>query len=371
MISNSNVHVRGLRVVLGGKSIIDGLQLDILPGEFIVLLGPSGCGKSTLLHSIAGLIDVSGGQIEIGGRDVTWIDPKDRGIGMVFQSYALYPTMTVERNLSFGLRIARLPRAEIDRRVQRTAEMLQLGDLLRRKPSQLSGGQRQRVAIGRALVREVGVYLLDEPLSNLDAKLRSELRRELKLLHHALGATMVYVTHDQVEAMTLASRIAVMRQGQIQQIGTPFDVYHRPANLFVGGFLGSPGMNFVPGSLSVADARVRFEGAGLSLDLQGYPFARASGHGQAVKLGVRPEHLSLRLPGRAEEKTNGVARLGSAKTVVSEPLGSLSVVWIESGGERLGVQVAGGAEPPDGSEVEVMCEPARASVFDAETEQRL
>jgi multiple sugar transport system ATP-binding protein len=372
MSSDSSVHVRDLRVVMGGNSIIDGLQLDILPGEFIVLLGPSGCGKSTLLNSIAGLIEVNGGQVEIGGRDVTWVDPKDRGIGMVFQSYALYPTMTVERNLSFGLRIARLPRAEIDRRVQRAAQMLQLGELLRRKPSQLSGGQRQRVAIGRALVREVGVYLLDEPLSNLDAKLRGELRRELKLLHHTLGATMVYVTHDQVEAMTLADRIAVMRQGQIQQIGTPFEVYHQPANLFVAGFLGSPGMNFVPGSLVVADRHVRFEGAGLSLELDGYPFSEAPRPGQVVKLGVRPEHLGLRLPGPSGEKSNGVASLGRAKTVVSEPLGSLSVVWIESGGQRLGAQVPGGAEPPDGSEVEVVVtEPGRASVFDAETERRL
>ena len=373
--ANANVHVRGLRVVVGGKAIIDGLELDILPGEFVVLLGPSGCGKSTLLHSIAGLIDVSSGQVEIGGRDVTWFDPKDRGIGMVFQSYALYPTMTVERNLSFGLRIAGMPRAEIDRRVQRTAQMLQLGDLLRRKPSQLSGGQRQRVAIGRALVREVGVYLLDEPLSNLDAKLRSELRRELKLLHHHLGATMVYVTHDQVEAMTLASRIAVMRQGQIQQIGTPYDVYHRPANLFVAGFLGSPGMNFVSGSLVVAEERVRFEGADLALDLDGYPFGQAPRHGQVVKLGLRPEHLSLRMPGPKGdgdgEDTHGLARLGSARTVVSEPLGSLSVVWIETGGQRLGVQVAGGAEPPVGSDVAVVAEPGRASLFDAETERRL
>ena len=357
------VHVRDLRVVLGGNVILDGLELEILPGELIVLLGPSGCGKSTLLHSIAGLIDVSRGEIEIGGRDVTWEDPKDRGIGMVFQSYALYPTMTVERNLSFGLRIAGLPRAEIDRRVQRTAHMLQLGDLLRRKPSQLSGGQRQRVAIGRALVREVGVYLLDEPLSNLDAKLRGELRRELKLLHQALRATMIYVTHDQVEAMTLASRIAVMRQGQIQQIGTPFEVYHRPANLFVAGFIGSPGMNVVPGSLSVEEGRVRFAGAGLALDLDGYPFGAAPRDKQRVKLGVRPEHLRL---GAGEG-----ARLGNGRTVVAEPLGSLSVVWIETGGQRLGVQVAGGSEPPDGAEVEVATEPGHVSLFDADTDRRL
>jgi multiple sugar transport system ATP-binding protein len=371
MTSNSSVNVRGLRVVLGGNLILENLDLDIAPGEFVVLLGPSGCGKSTLLHSIAGLIDVAGGQVEIGGRDVTWVDPKDRGIGMVFQSYALYPTMTVERNLSFGLRIAGMPREEIARRVERTAGMLQLGELLRRKPSQLSGGQRQRVAIGRALVREVGVFLLDEPLSNLDAKLRSELRRELKLLHHHLAATMIYVTHDQVEAMTLASRIVVLRKGAIQQVGTPAEVYHRPANLFVAGFLGSPGMNFLPGTLAVQGGLVRFEGAGLSLDLSRYPFAEPPRHGRVVKLGVRPEHLAVQVAGRAAPAVNGEARLGSARTLVSEPLGALSVVWIEGGGQRLGVQVAGGAEPPDETEVEVTTDPARASVFDAGSEQRL
>ncbi len=371
MTSNSSVVVHDLHVVLGGNSILQGLDLAIEPGELVVLLGPSGCGKSTLLHSIAGLIDVQGGQVEIAGRDVTWIDPKDRGIGMVFQSYALYPTMTVERNLSFGLRIAGIPRDEIARRVKRAADMLQLGDLLRRKPAQLSGGQRQRVAIGRALVREVGVFLLDEPLSNLDAKLRSELRRELKLLHHHLGATMIYVTHDQVEAMTLATRIVVMRQGRIQQLGTPDEVYHRPANLFVAGFLGSPGMNLVPGVLSTRSGGVRFEGSGLTLDVGAYPFVRPPAEGQPVKLGVRPEHLRILAPAHPAPPANGAARLGRAQTMVSEPLGALSVVWVESGGQRLGVQVAGGAEPPDDTEVELMTEPARASLFDAGTEQRL
>ena len=210
---------------------------------------PSGCGKSTLLHSIAGLTDfesIAAGTVEIGGQDMTFADPSARGIGMVFQSYALYPTMTVEKNMSFGLRVSGCPKDELQRRVQRVAAMLQLEPLLQRKPAQLSGGQRQRVAIGRALVREAAVLLFDEPLSNLDAKLRAELRRELKLLHKKLGSTMIYVTHDQVEAMTLASRIVVMRGGLIQQIGAPIEVYERPANLFVAGFLGAPGMNLVP-----------------------------------------------------------------------------------------------------------------------------
>ncbi len=238
----SNVSIKDLEISFGKTPVIANLDLDIKAGEFVVLLGPSGCGKSTLLHSIAGLIDVNDGQVEIAGKDVTWSDPKDRGIGMVFQSYALYPTMTVERNLSFGLRISGMPKADISSRVDNVARMLQLTELLQRKPAQLSGGQRQRVAIGRALVREAKVFLLDEPLSNLDAKLRAELRRELKQLHVDLGATMIYVTHDQIEAMTLATRMAVMRAGKIQQFDAPDVVYAKPSNMFVAGFLGSPSM---------------------------------------------------------------------------------------------------------------------------------
>ena len=214
-----------------------------------MLLGPSGCGKSTLLNCIAGLLDVSAGQIFINGKNVTWEEPKDRGIGMVFQSYALYPQMTVQGNLSFGLKNARLPKDEIDKRVARAAEILQIGPLLQRKPAALSGGQRQRVAIGRALVRDVDVFLFDEPLSNLDAKLRSELRVEIKRLHQRLANTMIYVTHDQIEAMTLADRIAVMSGGEIQQFDSPQAIYNRPVNRFVAGFIGSPGMNFLEGAL--------------------------------------------------------------------------------------------------------------------------
>jgi len=269
----SSLSVRGLDIVLGKTPVIEGLDLDIEKGEFVVLLGPSGCGKSTLLHSIAGLLDVDDGKVEIAGVDVTWADPKDRGIGMVFQSYALYPTMTVERNLSFGLRISGMRKDEIRKRVDGAARMLHLTELLQRKPAQLSGGQRQRVVIGRALVREVKVFLLDEPLSNLDAKLRAELRRELKQLHHDLGATMVYVTHDQVEAMTLATRMAVMRAGKIQQFDRPEQVYARPANIFVAGFLGSPSMNFIQGQLRLAGGRVEFDSPAFKLDLSNYAFA--------------------------------------------------------------------------------------------------
>src|SRR6478752_2822808 len=244
---NSSVSIKDLSLNFGNVKVLEHLNLDIAQGEFIVLLGPSGCGKSTLLNCIAGLLDVSDGQIFISGKNVTWDEPKDRGIGMVFQSYALYPQMTVEKNLSFGLRVARMPKAEVDARVKRDSEILQIEPLLQRKPVELSGGQRQRVAIGRALVRDVDVFLFDEPLSNLDAKLRSELRVEIKRLHQKLANTMIYVTHDQIEAMTLADRIAVMKGGLIQQLGRPQEIYRRPVNRFVAGFIGSPGMDFLDG----------------------------------------------------------------------------------------------------------------------------
>src|SRR5438067_7850067 len=290
----ANVILRKLNVELGGREIIRDLDLQVEPGEFLVLLGPSGCGKSTLLHSIAGLCEARSGSIEIGGRDMTWAEPSERGIWMVFQSYALYPTMTVEGNMSFGLKISGTPKAEVRRRVRDAAALLQLDSLLDRKPSQLSGGQRQRVAIGRALVRQARVLLFDEPLSNLDAKLRAELRRELKLLHQTLGSTMIYVTHDQAEAMTLATRIVVMKAGAIQQTGTPDEVYGRPANRFVAGFLGSPAMNFVEGRLERAGtARARFAAGKFALSMD-----RSVGHeGRRAVLGVRPEDIHVAVDG--------------------------------------------------------------------------
>src|SRR6478609_303689 len=246
---DSSVQIRELSVSYGAVKVLESLNLDISRGEFIVLLGPSGCGKSTLLNCIAGLLEPSTGQVFIEGRNVTWEEPKDRGIGMVFQSYALYPQMTVERNLSFGLRVSGMKKEEIDQRVARAAEILQIQPLLNRKPMELSDGQRQRVAIGRALVRDVDVFLFDEPLSNLDAKLRSDLRVEIKRLHQRLANTMIYVTHDQIEAMTLADRIAVMKGGLIQQLDAPQAIYNRPVNRFVAGFIGSPGMNFLEGEV--------------------------------------------------------------------------------------------------------------------------
>ncbi len=349
----SGVNIQGLSIKFGHNEVIKGLDLQVHEGEFLVLLGPSGCGKSTLLHSIAGLIDVSGGSIHIGGADMTDAEPSERGIGMVFQSYALYPTMTVEKNMSFGLRVAGTPKAEIQRRVDKAAAMLQLTPLLDRKPAQLSGGQRQRVAIGRALVREAGVFLFDEPLSNLDAKLRAELRRELKLLHQNLGSTMVYVTHDQVEAMTLATRIVVMKSGVIQQIGTPAEVYERPANLFVAGFLGAPAINLVPATVA-AD--------GVSLD-GALPLQLAAGRvkpGQAVVLGVRPEHVRLQADGRWR-----------ATVELVEPMGNHQVVWMKLGAQTMSVLVHDGRCIAMGDTLAFDIDETALGVFDATTEQRL
>jgi len=335
-----NVSIRQLAVRMGGSSVLKNLDLDVVDGEFLVLLGPSGCGKSTLLHAVAGLIDVEAGAVHIGGRDVTWADPKDRAIGMVFQSYALYPTMNVERNMSFGLRVAGMAKGEIAQRVARAARMLQLEPLLARKPAQLSGGQRQRVAIGRALVREAQVFLFDEPLSNLDAKLRTELRRELKALHRELGATMVYVTHDQVEAMTLATRVAVMLGGRIQQVGTPGEVYARPANMFVAGFLGSPSMNFIEGEVA--------PGVGVP--------------GVAAILGVRPEHLALHPAGSGRP---------AAEVTLVEAMGAHEVVWLDMQGQRLAAIAPATGELRIGDLVGVQMDLDRASVFDPVSQERI
>ncbi len=347
----SNVRLRELCITLGGNEIIKDLDLAIDEGEFLVLLGPSGCGKSTLLHSIAGLIDVNSGTVEIGGADMTYADPSERGIGMVFQSYALYPTMTVEKNMSFGLRIAGTPKAEIAKRVARAAEMLHLEPLLSRKPAQLSGGQRQRVAIGRALVRQAGVFLFDEPLSNLDAKLRAELRRELKLLHQTLRSTMIYVTHDQVEAMTLATRIVVMKAGKVQQIGAPADVYERPVNLFVAGFLGTPAMNFIEGTL---DANGGFASPVLSLQLPAH-----AGQG-AVVLGIRPEHIVVDDAGKL-----------AGTVALTEPMGNHQIVWIAVGERKLSAIVNDTRLFTLGEPVRFSVDSARLSLFDKSSEQRL
>jgi multiple sugar transport system ATP-binding protein len=279
----------------------------------------------------------------------------------VFQSYALYPTMTVERNMSFGLRVGGTPRADIERRVGEAARMLQLTELLQRKPSQLSGGQRQRVAIGRALVRDAAVFLFDEPLSNLDAQLRAELRRELKQLHKNIGKTMIYVTHDQVEAMTLATRIVIMRKGKMLQIDTPQRVYDEPANLFVAGFIGSPPMNFIRGRLERSGTGLRFVSPALSVDLAGYPFTRAPLPGAEVVLGVRPEHLSLCEPAVAH---------GRATVSLVEPMGAKQLLWLDMAGSAVAIELDAQATVGLNDQVGLSVDVRRVSVFDAGTEQR-
>ncbi len=352
--------IRQLGIRFGRQAVIEGLDLEVEPGEFLVLLGPSGCGKSTLLHGIAGLVDVAAGQVLIDGRDMTAAEPADRGIGMVFQSYALYPTMTVERNLSFGVRAAGLPAAQVRDRVAQAAALLQLEPLLQRKPAQLSGGQRQRVAIGRALVRQAGIYLFDEPLSNLDAQLRAELRRELKLLHQRLGATMVYVTHDQAEALTLATRIVVMRAGRIEQIGSPAQVYAQPRNLFVAGFLGTPVINRIEGHLHTAPGGRRFVAPAFSLDLPSLELRASASDSQPATLALRAEHVQLREDGEF-----------AARVQLVEPQGSHQVAWLDIGGASVSALVD--SEPPlrAGDAVRVSIRREGVLLFDPATGLRL
>ncbi len=364
------VEFRNIHKQFGKVTVLEDLNLSVQDGEFLVLLGPSGCGKTTLLNLLAGLEEVTDGAIVIGDTDVTDLDPKDRGLAMVFQSYALYPTKTVRGNLKFGLSSRGIGRAEADERVQWAADLLQIGALLDRKPAQLSGGQRQRVAIGRALVKNVDVFLFDEPLSNLDAKLRTEMRLEIKRLHNELQKTIVFVTHDQVEAMTLATRIAVMNGGVIQQIGTPDEIYERPANLFVAEFIGSPAMNMVPARMSVGDGvTATADGSGAVMDLGDYAFTHAPQDRQQVIVGLRPEHFLLgdgpaeaqgaefNLPVRYTEKT------GHDVTMFLE----------DASGKLLAVRFDANrhAVPRQGETIAVRFPKNRFDVFDAQTQARI
>jgi multiple sugar transport system ATP-binding protein len=367
MKANSpSVSVQGLALSYGAISVLQDLDLDIAQGEFIVLLGPSGCGKSTLLNCIAGLLEPNEGKVFINGKNVTWDEPKDRGIGMVFQSYALYPQMTVERNLSFGLRVAGLPREEINKRVARAAEMLQLEPLLQRKPTALSGGQRQRVAIGRALVRDVDVFLFDEPLSNLDAKLRAELRVEIKRLHQKLGNTMIYVTHDQIEALTLADRIAVMKGGVIQQLDDPHVIYNEPKNLYVAGFIGSPTMNFIKGNIGGTAAAPSIAIGKGKVALKDYAAKGSLKISQAVVFGVRPEHLRLNAG-----KEPGLSDAFDATVDLIEPMGSDSLVWLKLAGQILSARVESSQIYKPNEKITVRFRVGLASLFDAESGERL
>ncbi|GMG82138.1 sn-glycerol-3-phosphate import ATP-binding protein UgpC [Paralimibaculum aggregatum] len=306
----AEVSIRKMRKTFGKVVAVEGVDLEVARGELIVLLGPSGCGKSTTLRMVAGLETISAGELRIGGRDVTRLEPKDRDIAMVFQNYALYPHKTIRGNMAFGLKMRGMEPGEIDRRVSDAAEMLDITHLLERKPGQLSGGQMQRVALGRALVRDPAVFLLDEPLSNLDAKLRARMREEIALLQRRIGKAMLYVTHDQTEAMTLADRIVIMRDGRVQQIGSPLEVYDRPANAFVAGFIGSPEMNLAPAE--IAGGRLVL-GEGVSL-----PAPEGARPGP-VTAGIRPEALA---PVPAEEGApllvNGIEQLGSQTLFIGD-----------------------------------------------------
>jgi multiple sugar transport system ATP-binding protein len=358
-----SVSVQGLALSYGSVKVLHELDLHISEGEFLVLLGPSGCGKSTLLNCIAGLLEPSQGKVFIKGKNVTWEEPKDRGIGMVFQSYALYPQMTVEKNLSFGLRVSGMPKAEIKKRVDRAAEILQLQPLLQRKPTALSGGQRQRVAIGRALVRDVDVFLFDEPLSNLDAKLRAELRVEIKRLHQRLGNTMIYVTHDQIEALTLADRIAVMRSGVIQQLDAPLTIYNKPKNRYVAGFIGSPSMNFLKATITAGGNQPALHVGPMLVPLSEYAASRPLQAGTEVEFGVRPEHIRV---GAA-----GEPGAFPATVELVEPMGSDSLVWLNFADQTMSARVESSAQFAPGQPVSVKFRVGLSSLFDAKSGDRL
>ncbi len=356
-----------------GVTAVHGINLEVHDREFMVLVGPSGCGKSTTLRMIAGLEEITAGTISIDGRMVNEVLPKDRDIAMVFQNYALYPHMTVYENMAFGLKLRKFPKPEIDARVREASAMLGLDSYLQRKPKALSGGQRQRVAVGRAIVRKPKVFLFDEPLSNLDAKMRVETRAEISKLHARLGATMIYVTHDQVEAMTMGDRICVMRDGHIMQVAEPLSLYNQPANLFVAGFIGSPPMNFFRGSIVRSGDGLQFvevvdRGRGISIVLDDRLAARASSHvGKPVVFGIRPEnvHDTLTLgkpdPGRTLDVT----------VEVSEPMGAETYLYLNAGATSFTARVRPTDRFDVDQQIRVTFDLAHAHLFDAESERTL
>ena len=340
----------------GQMPVVRDFDLEVRDGEFLVLLGPSGCGKSTTLRMIAGLESITSGDLVIGGKRMNEVEPKDRGVAMVFQNYALYPHKTVFDNMAMALKLQKVPRAEIEKRVGDVAEMLGLTDYLGRKPAALSGGQRQRVAIGRAIVRTPEVFLFDEPLSNLDAKLRVRMRMELEELHRRLGVTAIYVTHDQIEAMTLADRIVVMNAGLIAQVGTPREVYEKPANKFVAGFIGSPAMNFIPLSRAGSGAWQADEG---TLSFDDLPFA--TGNRSTLTLGVRPEHLAI-LPSGSNAPHAFDAEVKLAELQGADALLNLALAEVP-----LLARVGGADHPTEGQKLKVVVPPGLMHAFDAES----
>lgn len=364
--------ISNVKKSFGQTDILKGIDLNIQDGEFVILVGPSGCGKSTLLNCIAGLEDVTSGQIIMGDTDMTYAAPKDRDIAMVFQSYALYPNMNVRKNIAFGLEIRKMPKDEINEIVARVSKLLQIENLLDRKPSQLSGGQRQRVAMGRSLARQPQVFLFDEPLSNLDAKLRVEMRTEIKKLHQRLGTTIVYVTHDQIEAMTLADRIAVMKGGEVQQFGTPQEVYDEPANIFVAGFMGSPSMNFLKVEVGQSgdDFYVNVASEGHTYQLK-TPRSQADLTkyiGKEVILGIRPEQLTHVMPHVAE---NTFVTKVPVKIEVTEPTGADTLVLTRINDEECECRVHPAEAGRPGEMMDILFNMEKAVFFDLETEARL
>lgn len=358
----TNVVLNKLKKSFGPIDVIHGVDLNIKSGEFVVFVGPSGCGKSTLLRLIAGLEEATSGKISIGEQDVTYVEPAERGVAMVFQSYALYPHMTVRENMGFGLKMTGHDAKFVDERVKKAAEILKLDALLDRKPKQLSGGQRQRVAIGRSIVREPKVFLFDEPLSNLDAELRVQMRLEIAKLHNDLGATMIYVTHDQVEAMTLADKIVVLRAGRVEQFGSPLDLYNDPDNQFVSGFIGSPKMNHLSGTVTA------YAAGKATVEIDGFDGAKAKvptstklEKGHKVTLGIRPEHFTA----------DGSAQL-DVKIDVIEDLGGASFAYSGADiADPLTIQLPEGHSVAQGKATSASFDPARAFLFDAQTQERI
>ncbi|WP_026480664.1 ABC transporter ATP-binding protein [Ahrensia sp. 13_GOM-1096m] len=345
----ANLALRNLTKAFGNTEVLHGINLEVEDGEFIVFVGPSGCGKSTTLRMIAGLEEVTSGDVIIGDKAVNNLEPKERDIAMVFQNYAIYPHMSVKKNIAFGLRSSKLSKQDKEARILEVAGILDMVPLLDRKPNALSGGQRQRVAIGRAMVRDPAVFLFDEPLSNLDAQLRTQMRLEIKKLHQRVGNTIIFVTHDQVEAMTMADRIVIMKDGHIQQVGTPEEVYHKPANAFVAQFIGAPSMNMLPGALN---------NKGLKLDAGGSIKAKWNSDTQRdVLVGVRPDDLSV-----AEGDP-----IVSGKVTVREPLGPETLIYVDTPSGEVIAKASGRTPPALGEEVVLCANPANLHVFDAKT----
>ncbi|MDX3924311.1 MAG: sn-glycerol-3-phosphate ABC transporter ATP-binding protein UgpC [Shinella sp.] len=352
----AEVRIKDVIKRYGELQVIHGVNVDISDGEFVVLVGPSGCGKSTLLRMIAGLERISGGEVRIGARVVNDVLPKDRDIAMVFQNYALYPHKTVAENMGFSLKIKGVPKAEITAKVKQAADILDLGKLLDRYPKQLSGGQRQRVAMGRAIVRNPQVFLFDEPLSNLDAKLRVAMRVEIKELHQRLRTTTIYVTHDQIEAMTMADKIVVMKDGHVEQIGAPLELYDRPGNTFVAGFIGSPAMNFIKGTIRSQEGGKVFVSESGSI----LPVSQAGiEDGRPVIYGIRPEHIQIGAEGLP------------VKVSVVEPTGAETQIFAKAGGDTIDALLKDRVEVSPGEEIRFRIDPRRAHIFDEKTNARL